>query len=55
MFGIDIALWNLIYGSCKTLGTILGTGALGGAAMYGLVITYGVQLVLDKNKKGDKK
>lgn len=55
MFGVDIALWNLIYGSCKTLGAVLGTGALGGAGMYALVITFGVQLVLNKNKKGDGK
>lgn len=54
MMGVDIALWNMIYGACKSLGAILGTGTLGGAGMYALVITYGVQLVLHKNKKGDK-
>lgn len=54
MFGVDIALWNIIYGSCKALGTVLGTSALGGAGMYALIITYGVQLVVCK-KKGDGK
>lgn len=54
MFGVDIALWNLIYSSCKNLGSILGTGALGGASMYALIITYAVQIVVCK-KKGERK
>ncbi|MDK0531121.1 hypothetical protein P6P36_01870 [Clostridium perfringens] len=46
-------MFDIIYNSCKTLGSVFGFGALEGFIIYGGIVVYGVLKSTGSNK--DKK
>ncbi|WP_416188157.1 hypothetical protein [Clostridium perfringens] len=46
-------MFDIIYNSCKTLGSVFGFGALEGFIIYGGIVVYGVLRATEGNK--DKK
>lgn len=46
-------MFDIIYNSCKILGTVFGFGIMEGFIIYGGVVTYGFLRVTGSNK--DKK
>ncbi|WP_164472557.1 hypothetical protein [Clostridium perfringens] len=46
-------MFDIIYNSCKTLGSVFGFGAFDGAIIYSCIVAYGIFRATGSNK--DKK